>query len=65
MIFVISNFTPVNASIPHLKAEYGTWSENRFAYVLLPLLRRVVPLNFAKGRCARYALRHTFHIGMF
>ena len=42
--------------------------------VLLPLLRHVVPLNdgncrltipVVKGRCARDALLHTFHIGVF
>ena len=32
--------------------------------VLLPLLRHVVPLN-GKGRCARDALPHAYHIGVF
>ena len=43
-------------------------------HALLPLLRHVVPLNdgnccltipVAKGRCARDALPHAFHIGVF
>ena len=43
-------------------------------HTLLPLLRHVVPLNdgncrltmpVGKGRCARDALPHAFHIGVF
>ena len=43
-------------------------------HALLPLLRHVVPLNdgncrltmpVGKGRCARDALPHAFHIGVF
>ena len=43
-------------------------------HVLLPLLRHVAPLNdgncrltmpVGKGRCARDALPHAFHIGVF
>ena len=62
----------MNVSILRLKYEYGARSESRF--VLLPLLRHVVPLNdgncrltmpVGKGRCAHDALAQTFDIGMF
>ena len=60
-------FRPVNVSIPHLKYDEPF-------RVLLPLLPYVVPLNDGncrftmpvdKGRCARDALPHAFHIGVF
>ena len=49
-------------------------SKRKPFHELLPLLRHVVPLNdgnrrltipVVKGRCARDALPHVFHIGVF
>ena len=59
-------FRPVNVSILHLKYEYRARRESHFAcyshcYVTwCPLTIPVV-----KGRCARDALPHAFHIGVF
>ena len=66
-------FRPVNVSILHLKYDYRARSESRFVcyshcYVTwYPLTTGVVASQCpsGKGRCARDALPHAYHIGVF
>ena len=65
-------FRPVNVNILHLKYNYRARSKSRFAcYSLVTSggtlndgnCRLTMPVG--KGRCARDALPHAFHIGVF